>query len=141
MSQAPVEVRDWIREAEVFEPTMTATVGTAPEEVLEALAAGLTSQGYKVKDRTATGFRASHRDVLRGVLGLVTANDGSILERTLILVSVAPGGPGATLATVTVDQGGERRSGRKAAVSGLNAALQDLQRRGVPVSTTPWVKG
>lgn len=141
MSQGPVEVKDWIREAKVFEPTMTATVSAAPEEVLDALAAGLTSQGYKVKDRSATGFRASHRDGIRGVLGLVTATDASILERTLVLVAVAPGGPGTTLATVTVDQGGERRSGRKAAVSGLNAALQDLQRRGAPVSTTPWVKG
>ena len=139
MSAQPIEVADWTKEAKAFEPDMTATVGADAATALDALAAGLDSQGYKVKDRTATGFEATQRDLVRGALGVLTLSDFDILEHTTVAVSAAPDA-GGTLLTISVRAGGQRRSGRKRGQSGLTAGLQELQRRGVAVTTTPWRK-
>jgi hypothetical protein len=139
VSTAPVEVADWTREAKAFEPGMTATVAADAATALEALASGLESQGYKIKDRTATGFVASQRDLIGGAIGIITATDFDILDRTLIAVTSAPA-EGGTVLTIAVRAGGERRSGRKRGQSGLTAGLQELQRRGIGVTTTPWRK-
>ena len=137
MTAAPVEVQDWTKEAKSFKPSMTADVQASPEAALESIAAGLTSQGFRIKDRTPTGFRASHRQVISGILGLVTGNDADILDRTLLAVEAAPAGQGTRL-TISVAGGGEHRAGRKRGPAGLTAGLQDLQRRGFAVTTTPW---
>src|SRR5205085_2599171 len=79
VTAAPVEVADWTKEAKSFRPTMTAEVGAPPETALAAMAAGLSSQGYRIKDRTDTGFRASHRKLVQGILGLLTASDADII--------------------------------------------------------------
>lgn len=139
MTAAPVEVEDWTKQGKSFEPAMTATVGAGPGDALDAIAAGLESQGYKVKDRTAAGFTASHRKLVSGILGLATGTHGDLLDRTLLEVTTSPA-DGGTLVTIAVKGGGEHRAGRKGGASGLTAALQDLQRRGVPVTTTPWAK-
>jgi len=139
VTTAPVEVQDWTKEAKSFKPSMTADVQTSPEAALDSIAAGLTAQGFRIKDRTPTGFRASHRKVVQGILGLVTGNDADILDRTLLAVDATPVGHGTRL-TISVAGGGEHRAGRKRGPAGLTAGLQDLQRRGIPVTTTPWRK-
>jgi hypothetical protein len=137
VSAAPVEVQDWTKEAKSFKPSMTADVQTSPEAALESVAAGLTSHGFRIKDRTPAGFRASHRKVVQGILGLVTGNDADSLDRTLQAVAAEPAGQGTRL-TISVAGGGEHRAGRKRGPAGLTAGLQDLQRRGVAVTTTAW---
>ncbi len=137
----PVEVSDWTKEARSFSPAMTATVGTPAAAALDAIAAGLSSQGFRVTDRVATGFRASYRELLGGILGLVTAADAGILDRTLLAVDASTTPDGGTLLTISVAGGGQHRAGRKRGQSGLTAGLQDLQRRGIAVSTTPWTRG
>ena len=137
MTAAPVEVRDWTKEAKSFKPSMTADVQASPQEALDSLAAGLTSQGFRIKDRTPTGFRASHRQVISGILGLVTGNDADILDRTLLAVEATPAGQGARI-VISVAGGGVHRAGRKRGPAGLTAGLQDLQRRGIAVTTTAW---
>lgn len=137
MTSSPVEVQDWTKEAKSFKPSMTAEVQTSLEAALESIAAGLSSQGFRIKDRSPTGFRASHRKVVQGILGLVTGNDADILDRTLLAVEATPAGQGTRL-TITVAGGGEHRAGRTRGPAGLTAGLQDLQRRGVAVTTTAW---
>ncbi|QIG45491.1 hypothetical protein G5V58_24535 [Nocardioides anomalus] len=139
MSTTPIEVADWTKEAQAFEPDMTATVAADAATALDALAAGLESQGYKIKDRTGSGFRATQRDLVRGALGIITISDFDILEHTTIAVGAAPA-DGGTLLTISVQAGGQRRSGRKRGQSGLTAGLQELQRRGIGVVITPWRK-
>jgi hypothetical protein len=137
VTAAPVEVQDWTKQAKSFKPSMTADVLAPPEVALDAVGAGLSSQGFRIKDRTTAGFRASHRQVVWGVLGLVTGNDADILDRTLLSVDASPT-PQGTQLTITVAGGGEHRAGRKRGQAGLTAGLQDLQRRGVEVTATPW---
>ena len=136
---APIEVADWTRAAKAFEPTMTAQVGAPAQVALDAVAAGLTAQGYTVKAATPAGFRASYRALLSGILGLVATTDANILDRTLISVTAASSGDG-TLLTISVDRGGQHRAGRTRGRAGLTTGLQDLQRRGVPVAVTQWRK-
>jgi hypothetical protein len=133
----PVEVQDWNKQAKSFKPSMTADVLTSPTAALESIAAGLASQGFRIKDQTPTGFRASHRQLVGGILGLVTASDADILDRTLLAVEASAAGQGTRL-TITVAGGGEHRAGRKRGPAGLTAGLQELQRRGIVVSATPW---
>jgi len=137
MTTAPVEIRDWTKEAKSFKPSMTADLQTAPETALESIATGLAAQGFRIRDRTSTGFRASHRQVVWGILGLVTDNDADILDRTLLAVEASPTGPGTRL-TISVAGGGGHRAGRKRGRAGLTTGLQDLQRRGIAVTTTAW---
>jgi hypothetical protein len=134
---APVEVQDWTKQAKSFKPSMTADVLAPPEVALDSVAAGLSSQGFRIKDRTPSGFRASHRQVVSGILGLVTGNDADILDRTLLSVESSPAAQGTRL-TITVAGGGEHRAGRKRGRDGLTAGLQDLQRRDIAVTTTEW---
>jgi hypothetical protein len=136
---APVELEDWIKASKAFEPTMTAQVGAPAQTALDALAAALAAQGYKVKDATPAGFQASYRALVSGILGLVAGTDADILDRTLIAVAAAPSGDG-TLLTISVEAGGQHRAGRTRGRTGLTGGLQDLQRRGVPVTVTPWQK-
>ena len=140
MSATPVEVVDWTKQAPTFTPTMTATIGAAPADALAAVEVGLATQGYRIKSRTGNGFVASHRKLVSGILGLVTATHGGLADRTLLAVAADPTAEGTRL-TITVTGGGEHRGGRKGAAAGLTAAFQDLQRRGATVATTPWVKG
>ena len=137
MTTAPVEVQDWTNEAKSFKPSMTADVETAPETALESIATGLAAQGFRIKDRTPTGFRASHRQLVSGILGLVTGNDADILDRTLLAVEASPTAAGTRL-TISVAGGGEHRAGRTHGRAGLTTGLQELQRRGVAVTTTAW---
>jgi hypothetical protein len=137
VTHAPAEVQDWTKEARSFNPSMTADVLAAAEVALDAMAAGLAAHRFRIKDRTTTGFHASHRQLLSGILGLVTASDADILDRTLLTVGAAADGPGTRL-TITVAGGGERRSGRKRGRAGLTAGLQDLQRRGIAITITAW---
>jgi hypothetical protein len=139
VTATPVEVGDWTKQAKSFSPTMSAEVAAPAETALDAVAAGLASQGYKIKDRTAEGFRASHRRLVRGLLGLATANDADILDRTLLVVGAAPAG-GGSLLTISVKSGGQHRQGIRRGAAGLTAAFQELQRRGVGVTATPWQK-
>jgi hypothetical protein len=132
-----VEVQDWTKEANSFSPTMTVEVGAPVQAALDAVAAGLASQGFRIKDATPTGFRASYRELLGGLLGLVTATDADILDRTLLTVAASPVPDGAHL-SISVAGGGQHRAGRKRGRSGLTAGLQDLQRRGFAVAATPW---
>jgi hypothetical protein len=133
----PVEVQDWTKEAKSFEPSMTADVLSSPTLALDSIAAGLTSQGFRIKDRTPTGFRASHRQLVGGILGLVTASDADILDRTLLVIEASPAGDSTRL-TISVAGGGQHRAGRKRGPAGLTVGLQELQRRGIAVTTTAW---
>jgi hypothetical protein len=137
VTSAPVEVQDWTKEAKSFKPSMTAEVATSPETALESIATGLDAQGFRIKDRTPTGFRASHRKVVQGILGLVTGNDADILDRTLLVIEASPAAQGTRL-TISVAGGGEHRAGRTRGRAGLTTGLQELQRRGVAVTTTGW---
>jgi len=137
VTDVPIEVQDWTKEAKSFKPSMTADVLTSPADALGSVAAGLTSQGFRVKERTPTGFRASHRQLVRGILGLATASDADILDRTLLAVEASPAGQGTRL-TITVAGGGEHSAGRKRGRAGLTVGLQELQRRGIAVTTTAW---
>jgi hypothetical protein len=121
---------------------MAAEVAAPSATALDALAAGLASQGYRIKDRTPAGFRASYRRLVRGLLGLATANDADILDRTLLCVAAGPAGPAGqeTRVTISVKGGGQHRGGIRRGAAGLTAAFQDLQRRGIGVTATPWQK-
>jgi hypothetical protein len=137
VTSAPIEVTDWLA-AKSFSPRMTATVGLPVGDALSLVADALSGHGYKVKDRTDSGFRASWVD--RWVLfGIAAATDIDV-KRTRLAVSAAPDGDGSTL-TISVEKGGEHRAGRRKGREALTEAFQGAQRRGVPVSTTPWASG
>ena len=133
----PVEVEDWTKEAKSFTPQMTATLTVPVPEALALVSHALTAAGFKVKDATDAGFRASWLDKW-GLLGLATITDVD-LKRTRLAVTAAPAAAGTTL-TIAVEKGGEHRTGRRHGREALTAAFQDAQRRGVEVETTPWVK-
>jgi hypothetical protein len=137
VTSTPIEVPDWLA-AKTFSPRMTATVGLPARDALDLLATALGEHGYKVKERTDTGFRASWVD--RWVLlGIAAATDID-LKRTRLSVSAAPAAGGTTL-TIAVEKGGEHRAGRRKGREALTSALRDAQHRGIPVSTTPWTSG
>ena len=136
MTSAPIEITDWL-DGKTFSPRMTATLGLPSGDALALVSGALTSQGFKIKDATATGFRASWMD-LTGWLGVAMATDWDF-KRTRLAVTAAPSGAGTTL-TIAVEKGGEHRAGRRKGREALTAAFQDAQRRGVPVTTTPWEK-
>jgi hypothetical protein len=137
VTSTPIEVSDWL-EAKTFSPRMSATVGLPPGDALDLVAAALRDHGYKVKDRTDLGFRASWVD--RWVLlGIAVATDIDF-KRTRLAVTAAPAVAGSTL-TIAVEKGGEHRAGRRKGRDALTAAFRDAQRRGIPVSTTPWAGG
>ena len=136
MTSSPIEVDDWVR-ASLLHPQMTATVGLPVPAALDLLADSLGAHGYKVKDATPTGFRATWWD-RTGWLGMLAATDWDF-KRTRLAVTASESGPGTELA-IQVEKGAEHRAGRRQGREALTAALQDAQRRGVPVTTTPWVK-
>ena len=137
MTSAPIEVSDWLDAKTLFHPRMTATLGLPTGEALGLLSSALTSQGYKIKDVTATGFRATWWD-RTGWLGMIAATDWDF-KRTRLAVTAAPAGPDTTL-TIQVEKGAEHRAGRRHGREALTAAFQDAQRRGITVTTTPWEK-
>ena len=136
MTSAPIEVADWL-DGKTFSPRMTATLGLPAADALALVSGALAAQGFKVKDATATGFRASWSD-LTGWLGVAMATDWDF-RRTRLAVTASPAEAGTSL-TIAVEKGGEHRAGRRKGREALTAAFQDAQRRGVPVTTTPWVK-
>ena len=136
MTSAPIEVADWL-DGKTFSPRMTATLGLPSADALALVSGALTSQGFKIKDATASGFRASWMD-LTGWLGVAMATDWDF-KRTRLAVTASPSGAGTTL-TIAVEQGGEHRGGRRKGCEALTEAFQDAQRRGVTVTTTPWEK-
>jgi len=136
VTSAPIEVSDWL-DAKSFSPRMTATLGLPPADALALVSGALTAQGFKVKDVTTTGFRASWSD-LTGWLGVAMATDWDF-RRTRLAVTASPSGADTTL-TIAVEKGGEHRPGRRKGREALTAAFQDAQRRGVRVTTTPWQK-
>jgi hypothetical protein len=137
VTSTPIEVPDWLA-AKSFSPRMTATVALPARETLDLVATALGEHGYQVKERTDTGFRASWVD--RWVLlGIAAATDLDV-KRTRLAVSAAPAAGGTTL-TIAVERGGEHRAGRRKGRKALTAALRSAQRRGIPVSTTPWTSG
>jgi hypothetical protein len=137
VTSTPIEVDDWLTARTFLHPRMTATVGLPVAGALDLVADALTSHGYKVKDATATGFRATWWD-RTGWLGVVAATDWDF-KRTRLAVTATPSAAGTELA-IQVEKGAEHRAGRRQGREALTAAFQDAQRRGVPVSTTPWVK-
>jgi hypothetical protein len=137
VTSAPIEVEDWLSAKTLLHPRMTATVGLPVAGALELLVSALTSHGYKVKDATPTGFRATWWD-RTGWLGVVAATDWDF-KRTRLAVTAAPSEHGTQLA-IQVEKGAEHRAGRRQGREALTAAFQDAQRRGVQVTTTPWVK-
>jgi hypothetical protein len=136
MTSAPIEVDDWLG-AKSFSPRMTASLGLSVPEALRLLAGALTAQGFKVKDETGSGFRASWVDKWV-LLGIAVATDIDF-RRTRLAVSAVTSGPGTTV-TIAVEKGGEHRVGRRRGREALSTAFQDAQRRGVSVTTTPWAK-
>ena len=111
---------------------MTASLSVPPSDALGIVAAGLTSQGFKISYAYDDGFRASYRDKL-SLLEL------DFFRRCVLRVLAAPDGSGSVL-SISVEEGGEHRAGRRRGREGLTAAFQDAQRRGVTVTTTPWQK-
>jgi hypothetical protein len=136
VTSAPIEVEDWLG-ARSFSPRMTAALGVTVPEALSLLAGALTAQGFKVKDETDHGFRASWVDKWV-LLGIATATDIDF-RRTRLAVSAVPSETGSTV-TIAVEKGGEHRAGRRKGREALSTAFQDAQRLGVPVTTTPWEK-
>ena len=137
MTSAPIEVADWL-DGRTFSPRMTATLGLPSPDALALVSGALTSQGFRIKDATATGFRASWMD-RTGWLGAALATDWDF-RRTRLAVTASPSGVGGTTLTIAVEKGSEHRAGRRKGREALTAAFQDAQRRGVPVTTTPWEK-
>lgn len=136
MTSTPIEVDDWVR-ASLMRPRMTATVGLPVADALALLSSSLTANGYQVKDASPSGFRASWWD-RSGFLGMLAATDWDF-KRTRLAVSAKPAGTGTEL-TIQVEKGAEHRAGRRKGREALTAAFQDAQRRGIPVTTTPWAK-
>jgi hypothetical protein len=138
VSSTPIEVADWSKEAKSFRPRMTADVAAPADAALELVARALEAQGFRIKDRTAAGFRASYRDLVGGVLGVVTASDFDIVNSTQLSVAATPADDQRTVLTISVLKGGVDRAGRRRGREALTAAFQEAQRRGVAVTTTPW---
>jgi hypothetical protein len=136
VTSAPLEVEDWLG-AQTFSPRMTASLGVPATEALSLLAGALTGQGFKVKDRTGDGFRASWVDKW-ALLGIAAVSDLDF-KRTRLAVTAEPSEDGTTL-TVAVEKGGEHRAGRRRGREALTQAFQEAQRRGIMVTTTPWEK-
>ena len=137
MTSPPIEIDDWLA-ARSFSPSMTAEVGLPVGDALGLVAAALAAEGFDVKDRTPGGFRASWVDKW-ALLGIAAITDMDF-KRTRLAVSAAQAGSGSTL-TIAVEKGGEHRAGRRKGREALTAAFRDAQRRGIPVSTTPWTSG
>ena len=96
--------------------------------MLDALARGLESAGYKPKDATADGFRAVHfpwRWLLVGENSyrteLLVRSDGSAVS-------------------ISVGRNAMRSPPRRSAAQGINAAVAELRSRGVGVHWTPWTE-
>jgi len=136
VTDAPIEVADWL-DGRTFSPRMTATLDLPPGDALALVSGALAAQGFRIKDSTATGFRATWAD-RSGWLGVALATDWDF-KRTRLAVTAAPAGSGTTL-TVAVEKGAEHRAGRRKGREALTAAFQDAQRRGVTVTTTAWEK-
>jgi hypothetical protein len=132
-----IEVQDWLT-GKSFSPRMTASVGLPAPDALALVADALAGHGYRVKDCTDTGFRASWVD-RRTLLGIAAATDIDF-KRTRLAVTAVPSAGGSTL-TIAVEKGGEHRAGRRKGREALREAFRDAQRRGVHVSTTPWASG
>jgi hypothetical protein len=137
VTSAPIEVDDWLG-AKSFSPRMTAFLGLTVPETLSLLATALTSQGFKVKDQTDRGFRASWVDKW-ALLGIAAVTDIDF-RRTRLAVTAIASETGAAV-TIAVEKGGEHRTGRRKGREALTTAFQDAQRRGIPVTTTAWEKG
>jgi hypothetical protein len=137
VTSAPIEVSDWLDAKTLFHPRMTATLGVPAGEALGLLSTALAAQGYKVKDATPTGFRATWWD-RSGWLGMIAATDWEF-KRTRLAVTASPATSGTTL-TIQVEKGAEHRAGRRKGREALTTAFQDAQRRGIEVTTTPWEK-
>jgi hypothetical protein len=118
-------------------PQMSATVGLPVADALALVSGALTDHGYRVKDATPTGFRATWWDKT-GFLGMLAATDLDF-KRTRLAVTADASEAGTAL-TIQVERGAEHRAGRRKGREALTAAFRDAQQRGVPVSTTPWVK-
>jgi hypothetical protein len=137
VTSTPIEVTDWL-EARTFSPRMIVTVGLPVRDALDLVASALGEHGYQIREQTDTGFRASWVD--RWVLlGIAAATDIDV-KRTRLAVTAASAAGGSTL-TVAVEKGGEHRGGRRKGREALTEAFREAQRRGVPVSTTPWASG
>ena len=138
MTSAPVEVQDWTKEGKSFSPTMTADVSHLGRAMPSSRSRpGWSPRGSASRTAPPAASARSHRQLVRGILGLVTANDGDILDRTLLAVEATTGGDGTRL-TIAVAGGGEHRAGRTRGRAGLTIGLHELQRRGAQVTTTPW---
>ena len=136
MTSAPIEVADWL-DGKTFSPRMTAMLALPAPDALALVSGALASQGFKIKDATAAGFRASWMD-RTGWLGVALATDWDF-KRTRLAVTASPADSG-TLLSIAVEKGGEHRAGRRRGREALTAAFQDAQRRGIAVTTTPWEK-
>ena len=138
MTSAPIEVADWL-DGQDLQPPDDRHAGPAVAPTPSRWSSGaLTSQGFKIKDATA------HRlpGLVDGPDRVARRGDG---HRLGLQADPArrdrrpPSGAGTTL-TIAVEKGGEHRAGRRKGREALTAAFQDAQRRGVPVTTTPWEK-
>jgi hypothetical protein len=137
VTSTPIEVDDWLSAKTFKHPTMTASLGMPVPDALALVVSALTAHGYKVKDAGPTGFRATWWD-RTGLLGVLAATDWDF-KRTRLAVTAAAVGAETRL-TVQVERGAEHRAGRRKGREALTAAFQDAQRRGIAVTTTPWVK-
>ena len=104
MTSAPIEVEDWLG-AKSFSPRMTASLGLSVPEALALLGGALTSQGFKVKDATDRGFRASWVDKW-ALLGIAAVTDMDF-KRTRLAVTAEPSEAGTSA-------DGRGREGRRA---------------------------
>jgi hypothetical protein len=137
VTSTPIEVADWLDAKTLFHPRMTATLALPTAAALALVSGALSSEGFKIKDATGTGFGAIWWD-RTGWLGVIASTDWDF-KRTRLAVTAAPAGPGTTL-TIQVEKGAEHRTGRRKGREALTLALQEAQRRGVSVTTTPWEK-
>lgn len=103
---------------------------TAPAtEALDACAAGLQRERFKVKDRSAGQFRARFVDWLDVASG--------VLNQTTIEARADTGGTEAQV-VLTVVAGEEYRRAPRRAALGLTSAVQELRRRGYDATPGAW---
>lgn len=124
MRSSRTPVQRWRRGA--LRPEMTIHTDTDGASALEVIAAALTSAGLRVHDRCPEGFlarRSPRRDRL-------TLNPS---ERMTLLVHVTDDG-----ATIAAPCTGRGTAPARFAARGINAALDELGRRGISATWTQW---
>lgn len=132
----PDEVPSWFWST-TRHPRLTLRLAAPPGQVLEVITAQLRRRGFRIRDLTDAGCRATHLDWW----GL--AGNPFEWDRTVLEVSVRPradGLPADTELELRVASGRYGPAGRRRTVKAVRATVDTAAARGWAVSWSEWTE-